>query len=171
VGEIKSTLEIILEKTKGLTMSEEERKALQKEQIEGKVKGLVQKFLDGYLPLEGLQKEIESFGAEKKPMVMKALKSECLDRMDPEVDNSPLFEILQEVAHVDPVPFFELQSEYQRRVQQEEGGREKSALERLNQRGISGSAVIPNIAADPDWQGVLREMKQAFKEKAGLIMK
>ncbi|MCJ7596370.1 MAG: hypothetical protein MUO52_16500 [Desulfobacterales bacterium] len=171
MAEIKSTLEIILEKTKGLTMSDEEREAFQREEVEGKVKGLVQKRLDGFLPLDGLQKEMESFGAEKEPMVMKALKRECLDRMDPEVDNSPLFEILQEVAHVDPGPFLELQSEFQRRVQQEEGEREKSLLKRLEERGISGSAVIPNVAANPEWLGVLEEMKQAFKDEAGQIMK
>ena len=171
MGEIKSTLEIILEKTKGLTMSEEEREAFQEEEVEGKVKGLVQKLLDGFLPLEGLQKEMKSFGAEKEPMVRKALKRECLDRMDPEIDNSPLFELLQGAAHVDPGPFFEVQSEYQRRLQQEKGEQEKSLLKRLEERGISGSAVIPNMAADPDWQNVLREMKQDFRDEVDQIMK
>ena len=52
MGEIKSTLDIIMEKTKGLTMSEEERTSFKEKELTGKVKGLVQKYINGFLRLE-----------------------------------------------------------------------------------------------------------------------
>ena len=56
MGEIKSTLDIIMEKTKGLTMTEEEKTAFKSKEMEGKVKGALQKFLDGILDVERLKK-------------------------------------------------------------------------------------------------------------------
>ena len=47
MGEIKSTMDIIMEKTKGLTMTEEEKAEYKHKELTGKVRGLIQKFLDG----------------------------------------------------------------------------------------------------------------------------
>ncbi|MFH1124417.1 MAG: hypothetical protein V1758_12235 [Pseudomonadota bacterium] len=170
MGEIKSTLEIIMEKTKGLTMSEKEKTAFQREEVEGKARGLLQKYLDGFLSLEGVQREIAAFGDEKRAMAVDILTRECLERMDPEMDGGPLFEILREVAGLDPGPFHVLQTECQRRLGEKKQERENFLLNRLKERGISGSAVIPNMAADPQWQSVLEEMKQAFRDEADKIM-
>jgi hypothetical protein len=37
MGEIKSTLDIIMEKTRGLTMTAEEKREFQRKEVEGKV--------------------------------------------------------------------------------------------------------------------------------------
>jgi hypothetical protein len=62
MGEIRSTLDIIMEKTEGLTISEEEKRAFQKSEIEVKVRGLLQRFIDGILDIERLAGEVEKFG-------------------------------------------------------------------------------------------------------------
>ena len=62
MGEIKSTLDIIMEKTKGLTMSEEEKEAFQKKETEGKVRGFLQRYLDCVIDLERLKAELLGLG-------------------------------------------------------------------------------------------------------------
>ena len=58
MGEIKSTLEIIMEKTKDLTLTEEEKKEFKQKDMAGKIKGIIQKFLDGTLDLNRFKTEI-----------------------------------------------------------------------------------------------------------------
>ena len=58
MGEIKSTLDIIMEKTKGLTMTEEEKTEYRQQELTGKVRGLIQKFLEGVLKLEKFKVEV-----------------------------------------------------------------------------------------------------------------
>ena len=51
MAEIKSTLDIIMEKARDINVSEEEKKAFQRNEFEGKARGLLQKLLDGLLDL------------------------------------------------------------------------------------------------------------------------
>ena len=94
MGEIKSTLDIIMEKTKGLSMTEEEKKELKKTEIEGKVRGLLNKFLEGILDLERLKREWSNLGEDRQEIAREVLKKECLNRIDPGADNNPLLEAL-----------------------------------------------------------------------------
>ncbi len=64
MAEIKSTLELIMEKTKNLTFSDEEKKALREKEVQGKVRGFITKFMDGVMNLDTLGQGIASF--EKK---------------------------------------------------------------------------------------------------------
>ena len=47
MGEIKSTLDLVLEKTKNLTLSSEEKEEQNQKEIENRIKGMVQKYQDG----------------------------------------------------------------------------------------------------------------------------
>ena len=95
MGEIKSTLDIIMEKTKGLTMTDEEKKAFQKKEIEGKARGLLQKFLDSYIDLKGLKKEIAGLDEKRQIMIKEALRREGLARVKLDADNTKLFDLLE----------------------------------------------------------------------------
>jgi len=54
MGEIRSTMDIIMEKAKNLTMSEEEKAEFNRKALQLKVKGLVQKFLDDLITLPSI---------------------------------------------------------------------------------------------------------------------
>ena len=49
MAEIKSTLDIIMEKAKRFSVTEEEKKGFKRQELEGKIKGLVQKVCRRYL--------------------------------------------------------------------------------------------------------------------------
>lgn len=165
MAEIKSTLDIIMEKTKGLSMSDEEKKMFQKKEVEGKVRGFVQKFLDGRMDLEGLITETGTFEGEQYEMAREALIKECLDRIDPEADNKSALRLLEQAAAVDPNPFHKILSEFQKDLEKGRDTQEEKLRERLQEKGISGSAIIPNLEADQGWNQYLLELKKNFKEK------
>ncbi|MCP4683673.1 MAG: hypothetical protein GY864_15190 [Desulfobacterales bacterium] len=170
MAEIKSTMDLIMEKTKGLTMTEEEKEALQKEEALGQVKGFLLKFLEGQRNPDRLKKEMASFEGKRNDMAREALIKECLDRMDPELDNERLFEALEHVAGVDPGPIREALQKFQQDLEQQIVGHEKRLRGNLEKRDISGTAVMPNINADTVWARHRSEMIEIFKENIDLAV-
>ena len=166
MGEIKSTMDIIMEKTKNLTMTEEEKKAFRRQEMEGKVKGLVQKFTDGVLDKEKLRIEITALQEKDKAMIDAIIREESLARIELGEDNEPLLEILESIFAMNTKPIREMLDGYEGKLSQEREAREKVLMKQLEKQGISGSAVRPNIEADLEWGRQLTEMKRAFKKEA-----
>jgi hypothetical protein len=165
MGEIRSTLDIIMEKTKGLTMSEEEERAFKEGEMAGKVKGLIQKFFDRVLDMHQLKREVAGLTEKGGDMVKRLIREESVSRIEPEGDNGPLLRVLEEVAESDTNSLRELLKAFDQRLEQEKGDREKALKETLEKQGISGSAVIPNIHADSEWSHFASEIKKEFQER------
>jgi hypothetical protein len=169
VGEIRSTLDIIMEKTKGLTMTAEEREAIQRNEIDGKIRGLVQRYLDGALDLEKVLREIMAMEGDKQGMALESLKEECR-HLDPDGDASPYLKILETVLKVDTGPVKRLLSAYHEEMHQRKRSWEARAMERLRRRDISGSALVPNLRADSAWLDVVSEEKTAFHKRLSSVI-
>lgn len=165
MGEIRSTLDIIMEKAERVTVTDEEKEAFMKSDVEGKVRGLLQKHLDGIINQERLKKEVEAMGGERYVVATVALKKECLDRIEPGEDNRPLLEILAHVVGLDTKSVRELLSRYQQEREEKRSNRELALKERLKDQGISGTAVLPNLGADPEWTRYLFEVKARFHQR------
>jgi hypothetical protein len=156
-----------MERTKGLTMSEDEKRAVKEREASGKIKGLVQKCLDGAIDSGRFQKEVAMLKSEmgEDQMVGRLLGEECLDRVELGKDNKQLLEMLEKTSNVDVPALKEKMKELEKQVNKEKMSRERRLASALRERGISGSAVIPNISADPGWNEYLGKMKQAFKRE------
>ena len=165
MGEIKSTLDIIMEKTKGLTMTEEEKEAFRKKETEGKVRGLLQRFLDGFIDAERLKDEIGSLGEKRYAVAREALLRECMGRMEPGADNTILLDALENAVGLDITPIQKIILDYNRDLEQQEMDRKQVLQKNLMGLGISGTAVIPNIHADQEWIRYLSEMNKGFQKK------
>ena len=59
MAEIKSTLDLVMEKTKNLSLSEEERQGQKNEEIESRIRGLLQKFNDQAFSIDKLGSEYQ----------------------------------------------------------------------------------------------------------------
>jgi hypothetical protein len=179
MGEIRSTstLDIIMEKTKGLAASEEEKEALRLKELGGKVQGLVQKYLDGLLKIGGLQSALESDKNQERGEMEALMKAALLHRLAPVEDNTrdsvhdneKILAFLSDGLKVDKAPYEKRIQEFQQRVSAEKTARLERLRQRLGQRGLSGSAVLPNLALDHTWQSFLEEAKKTFQEKLGSI--
>jgi hypothetical protein len=165
MGEIRSTMDIIMEKTKGLTMTEEEKEAFRKKETEGKVRGLFQRFLDGFIDAERLKDEIGSLGEERYAVAREPLLRECMGRMEPGADNTILLDALENAAGLDIAPIEKIILDYNQDLEQQEMDRKQVMQKNLKRLGISGTAVIPNIHADQEWIKDLSEMNKGFRKK------
>ena len=165
MGEIRSTMDIIMEKAKGLTMSEEEKEAFRKKETEGKVRGLFQRFLDGFIDSERLKDEIGRLSEDRYPVAREALLRECMGRMEPGADNTILLDALEDAAGLDIAPIRKIILDYNQDLEQQKMDRKQVMQKHLERLGISGTAVIPNIHADQEWIKHLSEMNKGFQEK------
>ena len=134
MGEIKSTLDIIMEKTKDLKMTDEEEREFRKREIEGKVRGALQKFLDGLMDSNRLKEELIGLGEKQFTMAKEALLKGCVGRMEPGADNSPILDALENAASLDITPVKKILLEYHQDLEQQK-------KERKNRRR-------------PDWRSV-----------------
>jgi hypothetical protein len=168
MAEIKSTLDIIMEKTKDLTMSDEEKKEFQKKETEGKMRGFLQKFLDGLIDINHLKMEVANLGEKQQPIVRETLIHECLGRIELEADNRPLLDVLENVAELETGSIRKVLSKYSQDLKEARRKREKILRTRLEETGILGTAVIPNIQADKEWIQYVAELKKRVREEMTL---
>ena len=164
MAEIKSTLDIIMEKAEKFTLTEEEKHAFRRRELEGRIKGRIQKYVDGLLDLERFKEETAGFDEKDRPEAAGLMRAEALDRVRPGEKNQPLLDILS-LAGMDTGPLNKLLLDYERKIEEEKERSKALAMERLRKRGISGSAVIPNIDADEEWLKALSELRVAFQEE------
>jgi hypothetical protein len=169
MGEIRSTLDIIMEKTKGLTMTAEEREALRKNEVEGKIRGLIQKYLVGALALTKLGEEIKAMEGDRQGMAVASLKEEC-KHLDPDGDPSPYLKIMETILKLDTGPIKKVLSGYHKEMKQQRRSWEARALERLHRKAISGTALVPNLRSDPAWLEMVSKEKAAFQEKLSTVI-
>ena len=169
MGEIKSTLDLVLEKTRNLTLSNEEKLDLAREKLDRKTQGLVNRYLDNILPLGRLKEEIQGIDSRENGLAFKLLKKHLLAHFDPDSDNSLLVSALSEIAGFDVSLLTVLQKEYQGEREESERAFQERALSALEDRGVSGSAVVPNLSQDPDWLQSLRSLRERYQERLRAI--
>jgi hypothetical protein len=165
MAEIKSTMELIMEKIKGLSMSDEEKRVIQEMEVEGKTRGYLCKYLDRLLDLEALKKAMQAFDDQKKRIARRSLIKECLARIKPEADNARLLDVLETLGGVDAQPLHEILAQFRNELAGQQKEQEERSWVYLRGQGISGSAVVPNIEADPSWIQFRKERKKDFKKR------
>jgi hypothetical protein len=170
MSEVKSTMDIIMEKAEKLTVTDQDKKEFAEKEVQGRVKGLFQKYLDGILSVKQLKSEMALFSEDRVPLAEKALLDECSDNMDIDGELQPFLDVLERVLGRDIIPVLDLIDRFQ---EEKETGREKKMvilMRSLADRGVSGTAVIANTAADRSWREYLLDMNDRFRaELKGLL--
>jgi len=165
MGEIRSTMDIIMEKTKGLTMTEEEKAELQQRELTGKIKGLIQKFFDGTIDLDMLRIESTALREKNQGMFDQVIKEDAIKRIELEENNEPAFKILESTTGVDTAATKKVLADFEDRLKNRRKMREQALMDKLQEKGISGTAVLPNIKADPEWNDFVAKLKKEFRGK------
>ena len=165
MGEIRSTLDIVMEKAKGITVSEEEKTEFARKEIGGKVRGWLQKYLDGSMSMDQLEAETAALSIERKEAARGAWVQSCLDRMDLEGDNAPLMRVLSIMAGLDTKALERHIREQQQGFQKEKEEQESRLYRMLAEKGIRGPAVRPNLAADSGWRSRLEALNRQFRDE------
>ena len=95
MGEIKSTLELIMEKTKGLNMSEEEKQAYRDEEMKKKIRGLLRKGMDGAMDMDRLKMKITALAGGREEKVRDIVIQEILPSIHLDRDNEVVLTLLE----------------------------------------------------------------------------
>jgi len=164
MAEIKSTLDIIMEKAKKFSVTEEEKQGFKRQELEGKIKGLVQKALDGILDFERFQVELAALQAKERDLVDQILKDEVVTRIEVEENSEALLKILENAAGSGKAAVKKTLADFGMKTAKQKDSRRKALLESFKKKGISGSAVVPNVDADPEWARFRLEMRRQLQD-------
>lgn len=164
MAEIKSTLELIMERTKNLTLTDAEKNQLKQTEAEGKINGLVQKYLDGFVGAQALREEV---GKERQacPFFGSMLKTTFITRLQPHENDEKILHALEQVLGLDIAPFQKKILQFRHKVKEIKEDRHISLSNALKKKGVSGTAVIPNPTHDRDLQKTLEAMREHLIEQ------
>ena len=166
MGEIKSTLDLVLEKTKHLSLSSEEKQAQAQKDVGNRIKGILQKYQDGLLSLEQLQRAYQGLTSEFNLSDNISLAGEVINRLEPESDNHALFDVLVHCCDLDPGGLADVVNRYQADYQTAAQDRMLALKEILaREHSISGSAVVPNLDTDQKWHREVHDLLATFQEE------
>jgi len=169
MAEIKSTLDIVMERTRGLQLTDKERKEIKDRELSGKVQALLERFSNDYMGLKWLETELNNLGMQTEPKIREALKYDILERIIPQGLNyelsERLFEVLENVLGIGTDVYRGIIAENDKILAQCKEVFSAKMRSDLNAQGISGPAVIPNITSDPGWTAELEKISEDFRQK------
>jgi hypothetical protein len=175
MAEIKSTLELALERTKRMAISDKEKEEIRQKRLLETATRFFHRYREGNAPLSELQKEIEKMDKKTSAAVKEFLLSQWIDALSLKdedeqlikgvewLKNGQLKEILERFRH--------LSSQYREemdKIMQQVRSRMEEALKR---EGIAGSAVEPNVEGNPLWKEAVEKLDHLYGEKLNGIRK
>ena len=174
MSEIKSTLDLVMEKTRHLTLSQEEKKAQERIEVNKRLQGFLQKYQDNLLKKENLKKELDNLKIAYDLNVDGMLTDLLLNSLKLGRDNTIFLELLSGIFGINLSGLETIFHDFKDAVKsatKKRVGQIKTDLSK--NRFISGSAVVPNLEGDRDWLSMLGHIMEEFdqilnKEKAAL---
>jgi hypothetical protein len=174
MGEIKSTLDLVMEKTRHLTLSQEEKKIQIRIELNRRLQGLLQKYQDNLLKKENLKKELNNLKIAYDLNVDEMLADLLLNRLKLGRDNTVFLELLSEIFGLNLSGLETIFQNFKAAVKSATEDRvDQIKTDLSKKRFISGSAVVPNLESDREWSSMLGHIMDGFdqilnKEKAAL---
>lgn len=169
MAEIKSTLDLVLERTKNLSLTEEEKEALQRKEWEGKIRGWGQKYLDGLMRLSMVKTGMASIPENRRKEGRDILRNLALENLDTQGDPGKIFDLLEGILEESRAPYLEAIRKFQKTVAAEESLFLEKMRSRFADHGISGRAVIPNLTRDEAWKSFFEKARMEFRKSIALI--
>ncbi len=166
MANIKSAIELAMERTKDLVMDEAERKALAAKELKSKIKAVARRYVEGIIESDGVVKEVNKISGDKglkRSMLMDIL----IDEFDVKEKNERLFELVRVIGCGLQEPFKHELEEMQKAFAEEMARSELKVREkitdRLREMGITGSGVEPNIEEWDEWRESAETAGNLFK--------
>ena len=165
MAEIKSAIELAMERTKNLVVDPKEREAMAIKEIEDKVKAVLRRFAESMIDHEGAAKELGKIQGDissKRTIIINNL----IDEFDVHKDNERLFAIFH-AAGIDLPQSIRSDLETINRKFREEIESRRTAIQKrirdaVAELNITGSAIEPNLDAWDEWDEEVRRASEAF---------
>lgn len=168
MAEIKSAIELAMEKTKNLIMDEEERRLSVLKDTENKIRATLRRYLEGMIEKDDVEKEIEEIKGDeglKRSLLIDLL----IEEFDIRSDNTRLLELfyivnggLQESLKKE---LEMLQNKFKEEMEKRGMIIRERITDRLKEMGITGDGVEPNIEEWDEWKEGHEETGAVFKKR------
>ncbi|MEJ5348838.1 MAG: hypothetical protein WHS46_09140 [Desulfosoma sp.] len=161
MAEIKSTLDIVLEKTKHLVLTPQERQAMERKEHLERVPGMVQRFLDGAWSLEQMLEAWKNIPETYREDARKSMLQKLLDFLSEKKSLGALVPAFQALGSTTDLPYVDRLSQLAMKNKEADDSweaRQNRLLARLAEKGIRGDAVHVTPALDPQWNESLDTM-------------
>lgn len=152
MAEIKSTLDLVMARTRHLTLSEKEKAQNRREELGRKIQGVVQKTMDQRLTPVQFQRERTHLQGEYPEagddLFIATIQANLDLRQDPQI----LLGLLEGAFGIDTAPLAAVFASHDKEVIQ--ARRERTAQLKKEWRvnhGLHGSALVPRLESDPQW--------------------
>jgi hypothetical protein len=175
MAEIKSTLELALERTKKMAISEKEKKEIRQKKLLEKATTLFHRYREGHAPLSELRKEIERMDGRTSAAVKDFLLSQWIDALSLEDEDERLIKGIEWLKNgcleETPQRFRHLSSQYREEMEKIRQETRTQLVEALKREGIAGSAIEPNVEGNLLWKEAVEKLDHLYGEKLEEIRK
>ncbi|MEN6332000.1 MAG: hypothetical protein ABFD57_08435 [Smithella sp.] len=170
MGEIKSAIELAMERTRNMSLSEEEKVQHHKDEFEKLLQGALQRYSDEVMSIDEFRERILELQSElhisDSQLVIKAV----LKRIDPDEENERWLSLLSVLAPVLTDSLQEMLSDYSEQHSTLLQAARKQMLEQLAQRhGITGSAIVPNPDKSASYQHGISVLRRETRSRIDAI--
>ncbi|OGP75164.1 MAG: hypothetical protein A2V86_06250 [Deltaproteobacteria bacterium RBG_16_49_23] len=169
MAEIKSTLELTLERTKKFTLSEKDKEEIKQKEIQQKIMSLFHRYREGHLHLNEIQKEIERMDEKAGKEVKEGLLSLWIDGLSLDEDDERFLRGIESLKHRN---IDEVKVEFRKLITQCQTEKERikrevrtQLSEALRKEGFGGDAVEPNIEASDPWEKASVALDQEYQSE------
>lgn len=175
MAEIKSTLDLVMERTRHLTLTADEKARQENEALAQKINGVLQRYRDGALPMEAVKRRVDELGEARGSQVLEQTVRIILKQVELSVDNGAMLELLAGQFDVDCRHLSHIIEGYQD-ARRAELDRQSAELKQqlATTHSIGGTAVLPNLEADAVWAGCEAALRERIdpdlaREKARIL--
>jgi len=175
MAEIKSTLELALERTKKMTISDKEKEEIRQKKLFERSKGLFHRYREGHAPLSELQKETERMDEKTSAAVKDFLLSQWIDALSLKDEDERLIKGIEWLKNGrlegTRERFRHLSSQYREETEKIRQETRTQLVEALKREGIAGSAIEPNVEGDLLRKEAVEKLDHLYGEKLEEIRK
>jgi len=179
MGEIKSTLELAMERTKKFTLSDKDKEEMKQKEVLQKASSLFQRYRNGHLSLNEVRKEVEKMEGKAATMVKQSLLSQWIDALslndDPARSDEKILKGIESLKQqgIDEIreKFHHLLSQYQEEKEKVKEKMRGQLSDSLKKEGIYGTAVEPNLEKSDLWNKESEKLDLSYKAKLEEIKK
>ncbi len=173
MGEIKSTLDIAMERLKKIEITEKERDEIKRKEISQKASGLATRYIEGSISLYDVQKEIDKMDVNTKEMIKEILLSRLIEELSLQnnyerlimgiewIKGKELNEVKDELEY--------MAKQFEREKANLRKNLEDKILDSLRKSGIEGSAILVNIDSSDLWKKEEKELNRTYEAKIKII--
>jgi len=170
--QIKSSIELAMEKTKNLRLSQEEMEKFKEEELQSKAHSLVNRFLEVDYHFREVERELSRHDSNQRKQIEKLMLQYLSESIQFDRDNELIFKgigALRQDSEKIINKIQELIEGYEERKGKEYEGVERDLLKKFEQLGISGSAVTPKLEGSKEWNDAIEQFKPTFEEQLRIL--